>query len=137
MPSNSNTFVEEGGWVETGLGFQRFQPLFEMEYSHHQISGREAVDKNLITRSQLKTINKHVGHYLGSYHVNGEPKFSFHKDQIHVHHIHIDNKHYHIQMGVSRAGKHYHHVVFQKTPDASLHGGVRYTKITQKGFDND
>lgn len=122
MPSYSNTFVES---------------LKEhMEYSHHQISGKEAFDKNLINHSQLKTIHKHVGNYLGDYTHQGEPKFSFHKNQLAVHHIHIDNNHYHIQIAVSKHGKHYHHTVFAKTPDASMQGGVKYTKVKQVGFDS-
>lgn len=108
-----------------------------MEYSHHQISGKEAFDKKLINNSQLKTIHKHVGNYLGDYHSQGEPKFSFHKGQLAVHHIHIDNKNYHIQIAVSKHGKHYHHTVFAKTPDASMQGGTRFTKVKQVGFDHD
>lgn len=130
--SYSNTFVEEKEPMKT---FK--QHLVEhMEYTE-PMSGREAIDKGHINKSMLRTIHKHVGNYLGDYHNKGEPQYRFHTNPIAVHHIHIDNKDTHIQFAVSKRGKHFHHAIFHKEPSADHPGGVKFSLIKKRGFDND
>lgn len=130
--------VPSGGIGLTAYHVESFRKVNEShEEWTHEMSGKEALDAGHVNKSMFKGMARHKPTaYLHHIHPDG-PKYSFRKDNFHIHHVHVRSGEHHIDYHMTKHGKVYSHHAYKVTDDPNGIRGKKYSTLSKSGYEGD